>query len=326
MRKAVLGLFSIAALCLMLVAVRAAQTSQNLTVVVTPTSSLCNQPVPAEAAAAGYTTLAFCLDFSQGNSGWLDYSQNYAAGSSTTPPYIFSYPGSLATNHSTSAVFFTQDQGQQVLDLHTDASWLDYSNKTGTFSGNINFNSTAINNDSASWPAASYWEWTFRTVSSRGSLPGNWDMGPFQLRNRSDNSNVNFEIDHPEMQPNIGVCDLGMGSWDGFGGNPLVNGCTLDPSNYHTYGTVCTSSISGGTISCTLYSDHSNPIFNLNVGAHPYQVTQRSLDIIWSEPKCNQVDGNASCLPSPPWTVDTYVKSFRVFSCSTWATTGCARP
>jgi hypothetical protein len=163
-------------------------------------------------------------------------------------------------------------------------------------------------------------------------LPNNWDMGPFQLRS-GDAGNVNdtnYEIDHPEMQPSIGVCDLGMGSWDGVGGNPLVDGCTLDPSNYHTYGTVCVSSESNNTLTCTLYSDHANPIVNgPNTVSQAYQLTQRSVDIIWSEPKCNAVDGNATfntagdCLQSPPWTVDMFVQSYRVFSCPKWQTTGC---
>jgi hypothetical protein len=67
MRNAVLSLFSIAALCLMLVAVRAAQTSQNLTVVVTPSSGS-----PPAAAAAGFTTLVRNDDFSQAQpSDWI---------------------------------------------------------------------------------------------------------------------------------------------------------------------------------------------------------------------------------------------------------------
>ena len=333
MRKAVLGLFSIAALCLMLVPVRAAQTSQNLTVEVTPTSDLCSQPAPAEAVASGYTTQVLCLDMSKGNSSWVSFVNNCSASSFSSPPFIFAGGGSMGSTHGTDAIFFTQDQEQQVLDFHIDSSWLDYSTKTGrSFTPNINFATTCLNNDNVYIPLNAYWEATFRGVSTLPgwppvSSPGNIDISIFALRNRNDDGNVNFEMDFPEMQSSFGPnCDLGFGSWD----LPFVLtfGCISDQLNYHTYGTTITSSISKQEIFGTEYSDHANSISDSQVTDQAYHITQKSLDIFWIDEKCGQIDGNADCMAgfSRPWTADLLLKSVRIFSCSSWATTGCAGP
>jgi hypothetical protein len=186
---------------------------------------------------------------------------------------------------------------------------------------------TPLNNDNFAFPATSYWEMTFRAVSSLGNFPGVWEPGGgFILRNRNDDGHVNYEVDLPEVEQNYGSgCDLGMGSWT-VGSN--FGSCPADPNNYHTYGTVVKSSASTKNISGTIYFDGGSPGSTSNVADNPsYQLGQKSLLIFWNEPKCNQGgtggDGDATCIsPSPHFTVDVFLKSIRIFSCASWQAPG----
>jgi hypothetical protein len=107
-------LFLAAALLLTPLCAYGAKTSENLVIQVVPqpSSDFCARPPSQAAINAGYTTLVMCVDFSQANSSWIDYSGNKIFGADhTTPPFVSVWFGSMAYTHGANALFLTQDQG-----------------------------------------------------------------------------------------------------------------------------------------------------------------------------------------------------------------------
>jgi hypothetical protein len=284
--------------------------------------------------------MALCSDFTQTQpAGWLncDLSDTPATwylgfdwGGSSGPN-----PGVTCSNGTSNAIFQTTDAaaGSQVLDIHFDNSWVNQSSGSTNNDVGIVQKSTPGNAETT-YPFNSYFEATFRVAWNPPTYPlgsvwawAFWSFGNY----------VNSNLEDDFMQAGAwGCCAAAIDFYDAPFGTPGFNGPywisfgAVDPSipldrNYHTWAEMTTGSASSRT-SCA-YLDGNNlgcATWSPNTSE---ETNERIFPILnlWSVCATGangNGTGNGSCV-SGFQNMDIYVRSIRVWSCSSWQNSLC---
>jgi len=286
-------------------------------------SSVCSNPTPPHPAqVAGFTTLAYCADFTSAAmanpSTWLD-----CAGATT--PQWFAYNGGVGTETSCSHIHIVNDSvaGSNVLALTVNPSDGDHA---------VTFVTTSVQGCSAAGPFGMinvcgenfpttnmYAEIKYRidtTAYAGATCDSNclkWDL--FSWMYGTDGGTV--EIDFGEIAAGSDqFVTNGMVDWNGtptFGNN---NGQIWDPSDslYHVIGSLNTANSGVTNVGACTYKDGTGIKCN---GIQPgtsagYQ--QEGYLIMWN------TAGEPMNTLTVPFT--GYIEWVRVWSCSGWSSTG----
>jgi hypothetical protein len=297
-------------------------------------------PAPPQAVAAGLTTNALNSDFTQVQpANWLGGCATPGNGAALSPQFFDDgVPHSWWMNLWWSATY----QGcsvAQIADPVYGGTTLDMPwtvdntyNSVGTSLESASWDYSATGGVSHDYPPSSYYEITFRqspaaagnyavlnTWGPQGISPTTWPSSGYQ-------QTIEWDV----MEPDAGqlylsdaaVHNWGAGGsalmWVGFGPPGLPIG--YDPTQYHTFGMLVTSD--GTSMQGCSYIDNVFVVCApLPTGLSPYEaangrnflVLQNACDY-WNQPSGTCTQGQVQHL---------YVKTVRVWSCSSWQTTQC---
>ena len=276
---------------------------------------------PAGAAAAGYTTLALNIDFTgattssyngtafnaQNLSAWLD-----CAGASNP---IFWENGFSSNAPPCSAFNIVNDNGTTALDMTYLLSYWPNSLTSSIQTVNPTNNSLQHN-----FPQDVYYEITFRmssqTVNSCPSGGGLCLFGTFFTWVFGNGSSAPMEWDIVETWSNGAATNGAIDHQGSHGGQPMgpnYYGCCADFTQYHTYADRVTTDGNNNWAGCS-YLD--NTVLGCNKsGFSGDQQTQRNIISanIGAWTSSNNVTAQQ----------DMYIKSIRMWSCSSWLTSQC---
>jgi hypothetical protein len=325
--------------------------SANLSVQVVPagtnTSIQCPSTAPAEASAAGYTTMAFCNDFTvpiatsaagvQNIAGtglpynWFNCTYDntpavwYDALYDSGPPPPCSDANGSRVSQVTDTGVTPNTLALQLVYLITDQA----ATPGGKSSLTMSTASVLDGGPASTWPQNSYYEVTYRDNLSTQpnacgptcqTLKGNTDFFGIDIKQRHSNTTPYTEYDFVENF-SINCCLNDNNALHSWGGNTADGNHPFAPTGanqhffdtYHTYGMLITGN--GTTSQACGYIDH---VATGNCLAIPDQIkydpTQRNFWIIFV--------GNEG---DPSLTLDVniyaWIKSFAVWSCPNWNST-----
>jgi hypothetical protein len=278
--------------------------------------------VPTEAAAAGFTTLAFNADFSQPQyatqSNWLDCTGALTGASVPGATWHWGNPGlrpplpcniNQATDPST---------GQTVLDIQFLSSY------TGTYGQTNNNNYVGMQTVSLGGTSQGgtlsfgvpnfYIESTYRLDSAAA---GGGPNGVWTWTTDNPPAGLPFEFDIGEIFGTTGDTGWVTCLWASTNlGFPCGNNKPPGPpspgwstTTYHKYGALLTSNGSSSTIGCSFVDDVFQNCWPVSA---VYLNGTKSWLIAW-------LGGN----PGLANDTNQYVQYIRVWSCSSWQTTQC---
>jgi hypothetical protein len=294
-----------------------------------------NVASPPPAVTAGFTTLAGCWDFTSpamaNTSTWLD-----CAGASNPQWFEDSIGDGTAAPCSEVQIVFDAVANSNVLDLMATPAAGAVNNSLTTYL------EPAVSTNASSEPGFlypgtnSYTEITYRVdpaQESNYSTPGGgiyldpfWSAAPQNAANGDAQFNDALEIDFLEIWnngpaatygPSYGTVAVTGGEIDWTGdraigaGGPSNWPVPID-GNYHTVGTLNTSSGSGAIGFCA-YVDGTGVSSCKNVT--PLNLNdyfQQSYLIMWND---------AGYFTAPTGNIDLYIKSVRVWTCANWTNT-----
>lgn len=296
---------------------------------------------PPQAAAAGFTTLAYNFDFSQSTyatqSNWLD-----CVGTDTSKPWHVGFPGGITSLPCNIKQATDPLDSSTVMRLQYLASYSSYglgyppSGSGPPPGGSPNYNYVSMmgapngsvggssGHATISFPDY-YIEGTYRLDSTypTGLINGHNSSGPDGLWSWQEPGDA-IECEFAEIYGSSnGFGDGGCGNWHP-GGSHLANWISYDPSQnqhippgwnvtaYHTYGALYTSDGATSIKVCHYIDNILQTCFEMSPVAG--QFNQRTWPIIWVG---SDVNGG------PLVDTNEYVKNIHVFSCPNWATQQC---
>jgi len=296
---------------------------------------------PAQAVAAGFTTLALNSDFTQTQpANWLGGCANPGDGTAVNPQYHDDGgPHTWWLNLWWSPTY-EQCYVSQTADPVYGGTVLDV-----PWQVDNNFASIGMTIETASWdyapgvgqsndyPNNAYYEITYRqspatagvyavlnTWGPQGIQPTAWPTSGYA-------QTIEWDVMEPDAGQlylsdaavhNWGNGDASQLMWVGFGPPGLPSG--FDPTQYHTFGMRVTSD-GVGMEGCSYIDNVFVTCTALPGGLTPYEVTNgRNFLVLqdacdyWNQPSGQCTEGLNE---------DLFVKSVRVWSCATWQTTQC---